>query len=416
LSELIPGNYQNVLDWLFSQFPSYQELGAPAYKPGLENTRTLLTSLGNPQESLRFIHVAGTNGKGSTCSYLASFLSNENEKVGLFTSPHIYDFRERIRVNGTMISEQEVLDFCEKVRDMDLKFQPSFFEITFTMALLHFSQQQCTWVVLETGMGGRLDATNVVRPEISIITNIGLDHTQFLGHTLEEIALEKAGIIKPNVPVVIGKRQKETFKVFEQIAKNNNAPIYFAEDERSTSWKIEKHDLPQYQVSNLRTALTCLKVLGFNVEQTKVDSLLMNLHQHTGIFGRLTKIKAEPTVYLDVSHNSDGIKETLRNIKPKGMLHIIYGCSQDKNILEILSLFPQNCSLHLCALSNSRSKTLEELKIIQQSDARIAAVHQNVNNAVKQIMLLLEENDILLVTGSFFLISDLDQDVCNFSS
>jgi len=416
LSELIPGNYQNVLDWLFSQFPSYQELGAPAYKPGLENTRTLLTSLGNPQESLRFIHVAGTNGKGSTCSYLASFLSNENEKVGLFTSPHIYDFRERIRVNGTMISEQEVLDFCEKVRDMDLKFQPSFFEITFTMALLHFSQQQCTWVVLETGMGGRLDATNVVRPEISIITNIGLDHTQFLGHTLEEIALEKAGIIKPNVPVVIGKRQKETFKVFEQIAKNNNAPIYFAEDERSTSWKIEKHDLPQYQVSNLRTALTCLKVLGFNVEQTKVDSLLMNLHQHTGIFGRLTKIKAEPTVYLDVSHNSDGIKETLRNIKPKGMLHIIYGCSQDKNILEILSLFPQNCSLHLCAFSNSRSKTLEELKIIQQSDARIAAVHQNVNNAVKQIMLLLEENDILLVTGSFFLISDLDQDVCNFSS
>jgi len=416
LSELIPGNYQNVLDWLFSQFPSYQELGAPAYKPGLENTRTLLTSLGNPQESLRFIHVAGTNGKGSTCSYLASFLSNENEKVGLFTSPHIYDFRERIRVNGTMISEQEVLDFCEKVRDMDLKFQPSFFEITFTMALLHFSQQQCTWVVLETGMGGRLDATNVVRPEISIITNIGLDHTQFLGHTLEEIALEKAGIIKPNVPVVIGKRQKETFKVFEQIAKNNNAPIYFAEDERSTSWKIEKHDLPQYQVSNLRTALTCLKVLGFNVEQTKVDSLLMNLHQHTGIFGRLTKIQAEPTVYLDVSHNSDGIKETLRNIKPKGMLHIIYGCSQDKNILEILSLFPQNCSLHLCAFSNSRSKTLEELKIIQQSDARIAAVHQNVNNAVKQIMLLLEENDILLVTGSFFLISDLDQDVCNFSS
>lgn len=416
MSELITDNYQNALDWLFSQFPSYQQLGAPAYKPGLENTRTLLSYFGNPQDGLRFIHVAGTNGKGSTCSYLASFLSNDNEKVGLFTSPHIYDFRERIRVNGAMISEQEVLDFSEKVKGMDLKFQPSFFEITFAMALLHFSQQQCTWVVLETGMGGRLDATNVVRPEISIITNIGLDHTQFLGHTLEEIAVEKAGIIKPNVPVVIGKRQKETFKVFEQIAKNNNAPIYFAEEERSTSWEIDKHDLPHYQVSNLRTALTSLKILGFNVQQTKVNSLLMNLHQHTGIFGRLTKIQEKPAVYLDVSHNGDGIKETLQHIKPKGKFHIIYGCSQDKNILEILSLFPQNCSLHLCTFSNSRSKTLEELKIIQQSDARIVALHQNVNLALKQTKELLEENDILLVTGSFFLISDVDQDVCNFSS
>ncbi|MFM8242015.1 MAG: bifunctional folylpolyglutamate synthase/dihydrofolate synthase, partial [Crocinitomicaceae bacterium] len=214
--------------------------------------------------------------------------------------------------------------------------------MTFAMAILHFSQKACTWVVLETGVGGRLDATNVVRPEISIITNIGLDHTQFLGHTLEAIAIEKAGIIKPNVPVVIGKRQNETFKLFEQVAKNNNAPIYFAEDERSTSWEIEKLDLPLYQVSNLRTALTSLKILGFNVQHTKVDSLLMNLHQHTGIFGRLTKLQEKPAVYLDVSHNVDGIKETLRHIKPKGKLHIIYGCSQDKNTLEILSLFPQN--------------------------------------------------------------------------
>lgn len=234
---MIQDNYQNTLDWLFSQFPSYQQLGAPAYKPGLENTQTLLSYFGNPQDSLRFIHVAGTNGKGSTCSYLASFLSNENEKVGLFTSPHIYDFRERIRVNGNMISEQEVLDFCGKVKDMDLKFQPSFFEITLAMALVHFSQQQCTWVVLETGMGGRLDATNVILPETSIITNIGFDHTQFLGHTLEEIAVEKAGIIKPNVPVVIGKQQKETSAIFEQFAKVNNSPIYFAEDENQTAWK-----------------------------------------------------------------------------------------------------------------------------------------------------------------------------------
>ena len=412
---MIQDNYQNALDWLFSQFPSYQQLGAPAYKPGLENTQTLLSYFGNPQDSLRFIHVAGTNGKGSTCSYLASFLSNENEKVGLFTSPHIYDFRERIRVNGNMISEQEVLDFCEKVKDIDLKFQPSFFEITLAMALVHFSQQQCTWVVLETGMGGRLDATNVILPETSIITNIGFDHTQFLGHTLEEIAVEKAGIIKPNVPVVIGKQQKETSTLFEQFAKVNYSPIYFAEDEKSTSWEIEKHDLPLYQVSNLVAALTCLKILGFNVQQTKVDSLLKNLYQHTGIFGRLTKIQEKPSVYLDVSHNSDGIKETLRHIKPKGKLHIIYGCSQDKDMLEILALFPQNSSLHLCTFSNSRSKTLEELKIIQQSDARIMEIYQNVNLALKQTKAILEEHDILLVTGSFFLISDVDQDVCNFS-
>lgn len=412
---MIQDNYQNTLDWLFSQFPSYQQLGAPAYKPGLENTQTLLSYFGNPQDSLRFIHVAGTNGKGSTCSYLASFLSNENEKVGLFTSPHIYDFRERIRVNGNMISEQEVLDFCGKVKDMDLKFQPSFFEITLAMALVHFSQQQCTWVVLETGMGGRLDATNVILPETSIITNIGFDHTQFLGHTLEEIAVEKAGIIKPNVPVVIGKQQKETSAIFEQFAKVNNSPIYFAEDEKSNSLEIEKHDLPLYQVSNLVAALTCLKILGFNVQQTKVDSLLKNLHRHTGIFGRLTKIQEKPSVYLDVSHNSDGIKETLRHIKPKGKLHIIYGCSEDKDMLEILALFPNDCAIYLCTFSNTRSKTHEELKITQEADARIMEVYHNVNLALKQTKALLEEHDILLVTGSFFLISDVDQDVCNFS-
>ncbi len=415
MSELIQDNYSTAVNWLFAQFPSYQQLGAPAYKPGLANTYSLLKYFGNPQDSLRFIHVAGTNGKGSTCSYLASFLSNENEKVGLFTSPHIFDFRERIRVNGTTISEQEVLDFCKKVKNMDLNFQPSFFEITLAMALQYFSQQQCTWVVLETGMGGRLDATNVVRPEICIITNIGYDHTQFLGETLEEIAEEKAGIIKPHVPVVIGKRQIETRNLFEQIAKNNNSPIYFAEDEKSTNWEIENYDLPPYQVSNLKTALKTLHILGFELMQEKIDTLFTKLTKNTGIYARLTKIQENPTIYLDVSHNIDGISETLQYLKTSGQLHVIYGCSQDKDARKILSLFPHNCMLNLCTFSNNRSISYDAAKTLRSEDLRVQEIFRDVNEAINKIKTKLSPQDLLLVTGSFFLISDVDQDVCNFS-
>ncbi len=412
---MIQDSYQNAIDWLFDQFPSYQQLGAPAYKPGLENTLTLLELLGNPQDMLRFIHVAGTNGKGSTCCYLASFLTNENEKVGLFTSPHIFDFRERIRVNGAMISEQEVLDFCNEVQSLKLAIQPSFFEITLAMALVHFARQQCTWVVLETGMGGRLDATNVVIPKISVITNIGLDHMQFLGNTVEAIAKEKAGIIKPFVPVVIGKRQPKTLPVFQKISSEIDAPLHIAEEQTKLQQLLEKADIPQFQKENALSALSTMRVLGIEVSQQKVLDMLTFVVEHTGIFGRLTKVNENPTVYLDVSHNAEGISSTLENFLPEGNLHVVYGCSQDKDANYILSLFPENCKLYLSSFSNNRSRTQKELAQIEQNDQRVRGLFSDVNEAIIAVMETISEKDILLVTGSFFLIADIKEDVCNFS-
>ena len=412
---MIQDSYQNAIDWLFDQFPSYQQLGAPAYKPGLENTLTLLELLGNPQDMLRVIHVAGTNGKGSTCSYLASFLTNENEKVGLFTSPHIFDFRERIRVNGAMISKQEVLDFCNEVQSIKLAIQPSFFEITLAMALVHFARQQCTWVVLETGMGGRLDATNVVLPKISVITNIGLDHMQFLGNTMEAIAKEKAGIIKPFVPVVIGKRQPKTLAIFQKISSEIDAPLHIAEEQTKLQQLLEKADIPKYQKENALSALSTMQVLGMEVSQQKVLDMLTFVVKHTGIFGRLTKVNENPTVYLDVSHNAEGISSTLENLLPEGNLHVVYGCSQDKDANYILSLFPENCMLYLSSFSNNRSRTQRELAQIEQNDQRVRGLFSDVNEAIITVMETISEKDILLVTGSFFLIADIKEDVCNFS-
>jgi len=209
-------SYKETLDWLFEQFPSYQLVGASAYKPDLKNVSQLIEILGHPEKQLKFIHVAGTNGKGSTSSMLASILTESNEKVGLFTSPHIVDFRERIRVNGKMISEQQVIDFCNLMLQTDLSFEPSFFEITFAMALSHFQKENCSICVIETGLGGRLDSTNIIVPIVSVITNIAIEHTQFLGNTIESIAREKAGIIKPNVPVIIGETNNESKPVFRK--------------------------------------------------------------------------------------------------------------------------------------------------------------------------------------------------------
>ena len=405
--------YTQAVSWLFDQFPSYQNNGASAYKPGLKQTTDLFDFLGIEQKNMSVIHVAGTNGKGSTCSYMSSILTEKNEKVGLFTSPHIFDFRERIRINGVQIDEAAVVNFCQRVIDLHLNFEPSFFEVTFAMAIDHFQRNNCTYAVIETGMGGRLDSTNVLQSRIAVITNIGLDHTQFLGETLPEIAFEKAGIIKSNQPVVIGQTQKEIEALFIEKANSYGAPISFADKE---NWDIiDSLELPEHQKTNLRTALCSLEKLNVTVSEETLKDALQNLFKNTGLFGRLTKVKEKPLIYLDVSHNEDGIQATLKDLKNVqfDQLHIVYGASQDKNVTSILSLFPNEATIHLCEFRNNRSLKVADLLALKKSDQRISSVSNNVNSTMKKLMLEGSKQDLILVTGSFFLLANVDLDVFN---
>jgi dihydrofolate synthase/folylpolyglutamate synthase len=400
--------YTQAVSWLFDQFPSYQNNGASAYKPGLKQTTDLLQFLGIDPKNMSIIHVAGTNGKGSTCSYMSSILTENNEKVGLFTSPHIFDFRERIRINGVQIDEVSVMNFCQRVIDLDLDFEPSFFEVTFAMAIDHFQRNKCSYAVIETGMGGRLDSTNVLQSRIAVITNIGLDHTQFLGETLPEIAMEKAGIIKSSQPVVIGQTQKEIEALFIEKANSFSAPISFADKE---NWNIiESLELPGHQKTNLKTALCALQKLNVPFSEETIQKALQNLHSNTGLFGRLTKVSENPLIYLDVSHNQDGIQATLLDLITIhfDQLHIVYGASQDKNVMSILSLFPDEALIHLCEFRNNRSLKKDDLLTLQKSDPRISSVSNNVNSTLKKLMLEVPKQDLILVTGSFFLLADVD--------
>lgn len=402
-------SYSQAVTWLFDQFPSYQNNGASAYKPGLKQTTDLMQALGIEQKNMTVIHVAGTNGKGSTCSYISSILSEKKEKVGLFTSPHIFDFRERIRINGVQIDETSVVQFCQRVVNLELDFEPSFFEVTFAMALDHFQRNHCSYGVIETGMGGRLDSTNVLQSNIAVITNIGLDHTQFLGETLSEIAKEKAGIIKSNQPVVIGQTQVELASIFKNIARNQHAPIYFADKE---NWEIlNSIELPELQKTNLKTALCALTKLNVSFSEETVTKALNKLFKNTGLFGRLTKVHVDPFVYFDVSHNQEGIRATLKDLNNFQFdeLHIVYGASQDKNVLEILALFPEKANIHLCEFKNNRSVKKEVLLDLMQSDPRILSVTKNVNKCVQELMEKASNKDLILVTGSFFLLADIDK-------
>ncbi len=404
-------DYSTTLEWLFNQFPSYQNLGPAAYKPDLDNIKYLLTQLGEPQQNLRFIHVAGTNGKGSTCSMLASILTASGEKVGLFTSPHIKDFRERIRINGSMISEQFIIDFCKNIQQLKLEIQPSFFEISFAMALAYFRQEHCTICVIETGLGGRLDATNVIRPFLSIITNISLEHTHLLGNTLEAIAGEKAGIIKEHVPCIIGSATAATQHVFEQKAATQKAPIIFCDKLSSESNKFKTPLLGTYQQENLQTVLIAVQSLnnmGYNIIDTQIQEGLDRIVQNTGFFGRMQIINEHPLVILDVSHNEAGIKQTLESMKHlnKGKLHLIYGSSSDKDYRQIIQSIPADTSLNLCSFKNERSlshATLESLAMQMESHP---PVFEDVNSAIETVKTKADQKDTILVFGSFFLISD----------
>ena len=410
--------YQEAISWLFQQFPSYQQIGAAAYKPDLGNIQFLLNKIGNPEEELKFIHVAGTNGKGTTSSILASYLAESGFKTGLFTSPHLLDFRERIRINGEMISEESVIDFCNSIQIVQ-EIEPSFFEISFAMAIYDFHQKKCEYCVIEVGMGGRLDATNCITPLISVITTIGLDHTQFLGDTRALIAGEKAGIIKQQIPVIIGEKDEETTPVFERIAKEMNSTIYFVDEAGFPTW-MEKLTFPfdvGFQQQNAKTAFLTLEKLSKTeqilIDQKVFEKALFHLTKNSGYQKRLEVVHESPRVIIDVSHNLEGIKATLFLIQNtiEGKLFIVYGSSADKNYHEIIGVFPKDALIHLTTFHSERSWKFNAMIDIKETNLdRKIELYEHVNLAISACLKKAKSNDTILVFGSFFLIQDITLD------
>lgn len=394
-------DYQKCVEWLFSCFPSYQNLGATAYKPGLDRVYQLLDALHIDPNKQASIHIAGTNGKGSTAAYCASMLQERGYRVGLFTSPHIYDFSERIRVNGNPISQQAVIDFCMRYQSLSLEIDASFFELTFAMALAYFQDQNCDYIVIETGLGGKLDATNVLLPKVSVITTIALDHQEFLGSTIGQIASEKAGIIKNQTPVVIGEKKEETMEVFQKSAHQSQAPIFFTEE---FSFDTTHLNLDGYQQVNFNTASLTLQTIGIEITPELQSKALENLFRNTGFFGRLQVWQNMPKIILDVSHNPAGIAATLPLIQKQcnGQLYILYGASQDKDAQEILELFPKNALVAACIFSNSRSKKRQDWEQLG-----LKTIYEQLPSAIAALQEKLKPDDLLWITGSFFLISDL---------
>lgn len=396
-------SYSNCIAWLFNRFPSYQNQGAPAYKPGLENTKALLAQVGNPQNDLAFIHIAGTNGKGSTCAFMASILQQKGYRVGLFTSPHLVDFRERIRVNGRPILQKDVIHFCNQTIEASLDL--SFFEITLAMALVHFKNEHCDFVVLETGMGGRLDATNVVTPLLSVITNISYDHKTFLGETLEEIAIEKAGIIKSKIPVICGEKRKELIELFRQKAKEMDAPLVIHNDQIEDQSK----KIPQYQRENASIAIKALKILGIDSTHIDIIQTWNNLFKDTGFIGRLFASRLNENLWFDVSHNEEGLQTTLNSFKLISGVKpiIIFGACNDKSLAHLPLLCHEIDRWYFCEFSNQRSYREDQWKEFKEhiNDSRVN-YFKNVNEAITSALKIRTEEQGILVTGSFFLLSD----------
>ncbi len=398
-------HYSEAIDWLFQQFPSYQNIGKSAYKPDLGNIEQLCECLRINHTHLKYVHIAGTNGKGSTSNLLSSVLMEAGYKVGTFTSPHIIDFRERIAINDEMIPESAVISFCQEIQENKLSFEPSFFEITFAMALKHFLNTNCEICIIETGLGGRLDATNIITPILSVITNISLDHTDFLGDTIAKIAFEKAGIIKPNVPLIIGEHHPDTLNVFQEKALKNNSTIHYAFEE------FELKETNNYKAINERTVKCTVKklnTLGFTISKQHVKNGIDNLIKNRNFIGRFQIIEQNPLTIIDVSHNEAGLKSTFELLKKvqHGKLHILFGASSDKNLEDILLLFPKDASYYFTVFSSNRSCTKKELIHKSRNTHLNILFFDSLEETLIHTKTIVNKEDTLLITGSFFLISD----------
>ncbi len=426
-------NYQETLDFLYNRLPMFSRIGKEAYKKDLTNTVTICNRLGNPQNHFKSIHVGGTNGKGSVSHILAAVLQESGYKTGLYTSPHLYDFKERIRINGEMIPEQFIINFVEKVAPWIDEIEPSFFEITVAMAFHFFAQQKVDIAVIEVGLGGRLDSTNIITPELSVITNISFDHTNILGNTIKEIALEKAGIIKERVPIVIGEKQNETEDIFIQTAIEKGAPIIFAEDRfktldfslstqalqvtiqhiRNEETNNYKLDLPgSYQAKNVATVLTSIDVLkdgGWNIGTNHIHSALKKVKSLTGLRGRWEVLQEEPMVVLEVAHNEAGIQQMLKHINGLSFrqLHIIIGMVKDKAVDNVLRLLPASAAYYFTQAHIPRALDKHDLQMQALAHNLKGMVFENVNTALQKALDSSSKEDLIIICGSIFLVAEV---------
>ena len=426
-------NYTDTLEWMYKQLPMYQRIGSAAYKADLNNTIALLNLLGNPQHNFKSVHVAGTNGKGSTSHMLASIFQEAGYKTGLYTSPHLRDFRERIRINGEMIPQDKVVEFIEKHQNEVEKMGLSFFEMTVGMAFDYFSNEQVDIAIVEVGMGGRLDSTNLITPEISVITNIGLDHVQFLGDTLEKIAGEKAGIIKNNIPVVIGETQSETHQVFEDKAAECHSPIYFADQifdcdkihiesmdkQEYDIWKnndlyLEACDMPlmgNYQKKNLATVMCAADLLRdkFQLNEEHLRDGIANVIRNTHLMGRWQILSHDPLAIADTGHNVDGIREVISQLAEMSYnkLHFVIGMVNDKDIDHVLQLLPHNCEYYFCKADIPRGLDANILAGKAFELGLRGKVYDSVRDAFQSAIHNASVDDVVFVGGSNFIVAEV---------
>lgn len=420
--------YKETLAYLYKQMPEYQRIGQLAYKEGLDNSLTLDKIFGHPHTHFKTIHVGGTNGKGSTSHLLAAILQESGYKVGLYTSPHLIDFRERIRLNGAMIDQQYVIDFVAKYREEFEPVMPSFFELTMEMAFLWFAEQEVDVAVIEVGLGGRLDSTNIISPDVSIITNIGLDHMKLLGDSLPLIAAEKAGIIKPFTPLVIGEiGNTEVAQVFIDKAASVEAPLIFAEryisnfaaERIGTGWLYQSDSYPNLpgelrgpaQDKNARTVLTAVEVLletGYNIPVDAVYKGFANVTTITGLMGRWQQLQSSPRIICDIAHNAHGIRYVAEQllVEPYSQLHFVFGMANDKDVDSVLAILPKNGRYYFTRASVERSLDENVLKEHAAAHGLNGLTFHTVTEAILAAKENAEENDLVFIGGSSFVVAD----------
>jgi len=427
--------YAETINYLYTRLPMFSRVGASAFKKDLTNTLALCEALGNPHKTFKSIHIAGTNGKGSTSHMLAAILQTAGYKTGLYTSPHLHDFRERIRINGSMVPESYVVEFANRVKFLIESIEPSFFEVTVAMAFSYFADEQVDIAVVEVGLGGRLDSTNIITPEVSVITNIGWDHTNLLGNTPEEIAAEKAGIIKHRLPVVIGESTKETKPVFINRANETQSPITFADHVRYVDdWKhqkmnataevVEVHgniknnytlDLPGiYQSKNLITVLAAVDQLrkkGWDIPDRAVKESLQKVKKLTGLHGRWEMIRPEPMVVLDVAHNEDGMRQVIEQLELSDFhhLHVVIGMVKDKEIDKVLALLPKHAQYYFTRARIPRALPEDELASRGIQQGLKGESFPDVSSALDKALFNAQPEDMILVCGSVFVVGEVGE-------
>jgi dihydrofolate synthase/folylpolyglutamate synthase len=420
-------NYEEALEYLYHSLPMYQRIGAAAFKKDLNNTLKLCEGLGNPQNNFKSIHIAGTNGKGSVAHMLASILQLNGYKTGLYTSPHLKKFTERIKINGQEINESFVASFITNHKELINNISPSFFEMTVAMCFEYFSERSVDLAVIETGLGGRLDSTNVLQPELVIITNISMDHQEMLGDTLEKIAFEKAGIIKENIPLVIGERQSGLDMLFDQWAKEKKTTPTYASDafklERrdpdalsfvgeADRWVIHSKEIGPYQEKNIPTVLRSCEMLknhGFSLNKERTLAGIEKVNQITGLKARWQVIYREPMVLVDAAHNEDGIRLVVSHLLQQSydQLHFILGFSKEKDVRAILELFPSNAHYHYSQASVERAMAASDLNEIAADMKKQGEVIPDVNDALEQVLKKASPSDLIFIGGSLFLLAEL---------